>query len=470
MTTYILGAGPTGMGVVDGLIDANNRDFILIERGHQLGGLAQTVTWPEVGAHDLGPHKIFTLNVNLSKRVEALLPETDWLTRQKISSIFINGHYLSYPPSPFSLARVFGIYSFLGMVIGYGLARIKSIFRSRSPNTFEEDLSNRIGRPLYDVLFKPIALKLWGNPQKLDVKLSLGRVQTPSFLEVIGRILKLKKNSEFEALTFRYPKGGLSRIWTAIEAKSKSKDQFLLGHKVTRLEATKDRVTAIHFQSNGINGRIDIRPDDNIVSTLPLTLTTKLLSAALPQHLPKLAEKVITLNDLILVFLHIDQPSLLDESWVFVPDPNIVFHRLSEQESFDPSMTKSGSIVCCEIMSGPDRPIGEKTDLDLCADAINGLSKMGYMNYKVLGKYVIRLPQSYPVFQVDFEIGLKEIIQSLDQFVNFRSIGRQGAFNYIGTMDAMDIGYGYAEWLVRGGASIPWQQERERTNHYPVLD
>jgi hypothetical protein len=94
---------------------------------------------------------------------------------------------------------------------------------------------------------------------------------------------------------------------------------------------------------------------------------------------------------------------------------------------------------------------------------------MGYTDFKVLSQRVIRLPQSYPVFRTGYESGLAELIQSLDQFDNFRSIGRQGAFNYIGTLDAMDIGYGFADWLASGKCK-PWQQERERTNHYPVLD
>ncbi len=469
MTTYILGAGPAGMTVADGLSDANGGDFVLLEKGPYLGGLAQTVTWNDIGTHDLGPHKIFSLDKKLVGRVEGLLHSSDWLTRDKISSIYMNKHYLPYPPSPFSLAGVFGLPAFVRMVAGYGAARLASIIGSNIPNTFEEDLVNRMGEPLYDVLFKPIAVKLWGDPRELDVKLSRGRVQTPSLIEILGRLLKLKKSSDFEALTFRYPKGGLGRLWSAIEAKSRTKGKFLLKHSITRFAADKGRIQEIHYQSNGTQGRIEVGPDDYVVSTLPLSLTTELLGDSLPKRLPELADKVVTLNDLLLVFLHVDRASLLDESWVFVPDPNIVFHRLSEQESFDPEMTKKGSIVCCEIMSGPGRPLTAKTDGELCAAAVKGLANMGYYGFKLLNQRVIRLPKSYPVFRTGFETGLAELIQSLDQFENFRTIGRQGAFNYIGTLDAMDIGYGFADWLV-SGKRRPWQQERERTNHYPVLD
>lgn len=469
MTIYILGAGPSGMAVADRLCDGERSDFVVLEKGPRSGGLAQTITWEGVGGHDLGPHKIFSLDQHLVRRVENLLPESEWLTRDKISSIYMNGHFLPYPPSPFSLAGVFGLSSFLTMVAGYGWARITGLIQSRHPRTFEDDLVSRMGRPLYQILFKPIAEKLWGEPRELDVKLSRGRVQTPSLLEVLGRLLKVKKSSEFEALTFRYPKGGLGRLWSAIEAKSKGKGKFLFHHGVTHLVAKNNCVQEIHYEHNGGHGKIPVGPEDFVVSTLPLARTVGFLADSLPAHLPKLADQVVVLNDLLLVFFHIDRASLLDESWVFVPDPKIVFHRISEQESFDPGMTTKGSIVCCEIMSGPRRPLANQGDNELCALAAQGMADMGYSGFNILDKKVIRLPKSYPVFRAGFDSGLAEVMQSLDRFENFRSIGRQGAFNYIGTLDAMDIGYGFAEWLI-GREPKSWMKERERTNHYPVLD
>jgi protoporphyrinogen oxidase len=94
---------------------------------------------------------------------------------------------------------------------------------------------------------------------------------------------------------------------------------------------------------------------------------------------------------------------------------------------------------------------------------------MGYVGFNVISQKVIRLPKSYPVFNVGFEAGLKELLVALDSFENFKSIGRQGAFNYIGTLDAMDIGYGFVNWMTQN-KTLSWVNERERTNHYPVLD
>ena len=254
MTVYILGGGPAGLAVAHGLAEGGNTDFVLIERGGSLGGLAQTLSWGDIGDHDLGPHKIFTLDEQLRQRVEDLLPPEDWLTRDKLSSIFMNGHFLDYPPSPFSLSKAFGLATFIRMTLGYGVARLRGLTGKREPATFAEDLEDRVGGPLYRVLFEPIARKLWGDPGNLDVKLSRGRVQTPSLTEVLGRLLKLRKESDFEALTFRYPRGGLQRLWSAIHERTSESGRYVLGHSVKGLSVANGRIVGIECEPARTNG------------------------------------------------------------------------------------------------------------------------------------------------------------------------------------------------------------------------
>jgi len=71
MTIYILGGGPTGMAVAQGLMDSGNYDFVVFESNSQFGGLATTINWEGVGLHDLGPHKLFTLDDTLMNRVNS---------------------------------------------------------------------------------------------------------------------------------------------------------------------------------------------------------------------------------------------------------------------------------------------------------------------------------------------------------------------------------------------------------------
>ena len=94
---------------------------------------------------------------------------------------------------------------------------------------------------------------------------------------------------------------------------------------------------------------------------------------------------------------------------------------------------------------------------------------MGYCDFKILDTKVIRLPQSYPVFLEGYENKLATLLKEFDNLTNLRTIGRQGSYNYIGTLDAMDIGYGFANWFCSEEKNA-WADERDRTKFYPVLD
>ena len=234
MTVYILGGGPAGLALAQGLAEAGSSTrFIVFEGAAAVGGLAQTLKWGDHGAHDLGPHKIFTLDDQLMKRVEGLLPPSEWLDRPKSSRIWMRNCFLPYPPSPLALARVYGVRAFARMVRDYALAQGRMLLPHEPPKTFAADLELRVGSGLLELLFTPIAQKLWGDPRELDTKLSRGRVQTPKLREVAANLLGTRRKSAFEALTFRYPRGGIGNLWRSIQERKREKGEFLCGHRVT---------------------------------------------------------------------------------------------------------------------------------------------------------------------------------------------------------------------------------------------
>jgi len=470
MTIFILGGGPAGLALAQGLHE-QSQNFVLIEQSGDVGGLAKTIKWNKVGDHDLGPHKIFSTNENLNMRVRNLIASSQWIRREKKAAIFIGGQYLDYPPSPFSLLHIYGIGEFCKMTAGFAFAKMFGWSRILLAKSFEQDLRARVGYPLYNKLFRPIAEKLWGDPKYLDAKLSRGRVQIPSILELVSRLLGLKAASQFEALEFDYPKGGLKTIWNNILQNITESGEVLTGHMVESLTCNaKGKVTSIKIREKKSNKLkvFNLSDEDFVISTLPLSLNATFLSSHLTDGAKTIARNVVKLNDLILVFLHIEDDELTENSWIFVPDANIIFHRLSEQNSFDRSMVISGSIVCCEIMSSSQRDFSATKDQDLIEYCINDLETIGLKPSKICSSKVTRLPKSYPVYEVGFEKKLNSLIDEFDALPNFKTIGRQGSFNYIGTLDAMDIGFGAAEWLCNQNKN--WRTERERTEHFPVLD
>lgn len=463
MTTYILGAGPCGLAVLDGLVDKGELDYLLIEAGNQCGGLAQTEYWEGVGYHDLGPHKLFSTNKNLIDRIVNRVGHHNWLTQEKKSSIFLESNYLSYPPNPLALIRVYGVWKFSLLTVSFFKSKIKKV---KSPiQSFESDLIGRMGRDLYELLFSPIAKKIWGNPKELSVSLAKGRVQTPSLSELALSTFGVRKKSNFEALTFIYPKNGLKSLWDAITARAQ-KSQILLNHRVTSIKVEQDNITEISLENNDGFRKILVKPEDFVVSTLPISLVYKSIKNEQKVSEIDFQDK-LKLNDLVLVFFHTSDSKVFSESWLFVPDKNIIFHRLSEQASFDPGMVESGGILCAEVMVTDDRNQNLSDD-QITKKCIDDLSKMLNEQFVPLKHKVIRLTKSYPVYKIGYEQTLNSAIRELDSLKNFRTVGRQGSYNYIGTLDAMDIGYGFVDWLLSNRPN--WDQERIRTSNYPILD
>ena len=376
------------------------------------------------------------------------------------------GKFLPYPPSPLSLIGIYGPLKFLRMSFGFLIAKITLPFRKK-PISFEEDLMGRVGSQLYQILFEPIAKKIWGNPKELSLKLSEGRIQTPSIIEILSNLLGRRKQSKFEALSFEYPKGGLIELWDAIHSSGKELN-FRSNVRVSNIEIKDKKIKSFEVKTSVGIEEIVLSHDDFVVSTLPITQTYGMVATYMKENLLDTAVESIVLNDLALVFFHIDSIELFSESWIFVPDPEIIFHRVSEQNSFDPAMVKLGSIVCAEVMlTGEKERYLDLKDV-LISECEKDLKKLTKMDFSILASKVIVLKNSYPVYKVGFEKSLEKLISQLDSIDNFKTVGRQGSYNYIGTLDAMDIGFGFTRWY--NDLKLNWESERIRTSNYPVLD
>lgn len=470
MTIFILGGGPAGLSVVDGLTDSHHDTFILIEREGELGGLARTLHWEGIGRHDLGPHKLFTFDTQLMKRLISLLPKEDWLSQKKIAGVYSKNCLLRHPPSIRDLLRAFGLIGFAKLVSGFLIAKLRSAIFKTNPTDFESILKQRVGVPLYKAFLQPTAEKAWGNLSELDPQLAENRIHIPSLKEFIFKQLHLQRTSQSEALTFFYPKGGLDRLWDAIRMKAAVNGTFYTNHSLIKMDVDGKRISKIYCK-NALDGKIqtfDVAEGDQVVSTLPLFVQNMLMPEILSDDEKSLLKNSLVLNDLFLVFLHFDTPALFKESWVFVPEKDYVIHRISEQKSFDPGMTPHGTIVCCEIMSHHEKYLSGLSEDELISRVTVDLRKIRGADFKVLNARVIKLPKSYPVYRRGYQAILAQILKKFDHLENFKTIGRQGSFNYIGILDAMDMGYGYVDWLAKN--RLNWEDERKRTQNYPVLD
>ena len=145
--TVVLGAGPAGL-TAGYLLAKQGRPVLVLESESQVGGLAKTVE-RDGYRFDLGGHRFFTKSDEVERLWHEILKD-EFLLRPRLSRIYWNGRFLEYPLrgtdvirklGPVELARVFGSY----------------LVAAATPNgredTFEEWVSNRFGKRLFDLFF-----------------------------------------------------------------------------------------------------------------------------------------------------------------------------------------------------------------------------------------------------------------------------------------------------------------------------
>src|SRR5215204_5851409 len=156
--TAILGAGPAGLTAAHVLARRGLRGAVF-EADGAVGGIAKTIEFNGY-RFDLGGHRFFTKLQSIQQLWEEMLGE-EFLTRPRLSRIYYNGKYFAYPLAAKDVVGRLG-------PVESTLCALSYLWAARRPkveaDTFEEWVTARFGRRLYDAFFRSYTEKLWGIP------------------------------------------------------------------------------------------------------------------------------------------------------------------------------------------------------------------------------------------------------------------------------------------------------------------
>ena len=155
----IIGGGPAGLTAAYQLSKVGAKSVVL-EKDAILGGISRTVEYK--GYHfDIGGHRFFTKVSVVDKMWREVLPEGDFLHRQRLSRIYYNRKFFFYPLKPVNALFGLGIFNSLLILISYVWAQL---FPQMPEDNFESWVTNRFGKRLYLTFFKTYTEKVWGMP------------------------------------------------------------------------------------------------------------------------------------------------------------------------------------------------------------------------------------------------------------------------------------------------------------------
>jgi protoporphyrinogen oxidase/GT2 family glycosyltransferase len=390
----ILGAGIAGLSS-GWLLKQHNIDFKVFEMKPYPGGLARSFRWNDFNC-DFAAHRLFTTDENVLHELLKLVPMGRHIRR---SRIYLRGHWLRDPLDVIELATHLSLKEKLNVLWTY-------TFRPRNEpeSSFEQYVLKHYGKGLYDFFFKPYTEKLFGIPGKeISVLWAQQKVRLANPLD------NLRENTKTKFQYFYYPiQDGYGAI--ADRLYQEIQENVYLDTAVKGLEIENTNIKSVKFQNNG---QLFEEPVDAVISTLPLTITGKMLGYSFPLKFQKVDS----------VYLLINRPYLSDNHWIYFMDDDISINRMVEFKNMSPVDTPDNtSVVCAEVTQEHDNVI-EKV--------IDDLIRTGLVDRcEIIDTKVIREEFSYPVYNSAYADLLQQAEEKISKFNNIFTVGRAAEFKH----------------------------------------
>ncbi len=390
----ILGAGISGLSL-GWLLSRLGKPVTILEATDRVGGLARTFEWHGVPC-DIAPHRLFTHDQELIGMIRSLVPLRE---HRRNSRILMKDRVIQDPINPIELILRFGPKTGARLVWGF-------LARPRLPeDSFEALALNRYGKGLYDFFFEPYTRKMFGvPPSQISVTWGREKLRSSGLLDVIRR------HSKTFFSTFHYPaEGGYGRIAEAMHARIQG--EVKLRAKVSGIERVDDRVTAVHYQQDGVSHRFEC---DRVFSTLPATVLGRMFGEELP----------LRFRNIQIVYLYLKRPRVMPYQWVYFGDGDVVINRMAEFRNFhDPEVETHDTVLCAEVTADTDRPV---------EDVLDALERYGLVARTDVDDVLV-LPErfGYPVYDRGFETAKARAETLFGRYRNLHPIGRNAEFRHI---------------------------------------
>jgi protoporphyrinogen oxidase len=453
----VLGAGPAGLTAAYRLVQ-RRVPVVVFEADDEVGGLARTVV-RDGYRFDLGGHRFFTKSGEVEALWEELLgPEL--LVRPRLSRIYWRGRFIEYPLRPADVFARVGPLELARSLASYARARLG---RRGEAETYEEWVSARFGRRLFELFFKTYTEKVWGvGTDELRAEWAAQRISDLSLWSALRAALPGRNQTPKSLIEqFRYPRLGPGQMWEEMARRIEAGGgEIRLGAAVEVLEHERGRLTAVRAGGE----RVEVSA---AISSIPLRTTVGAADPAPPPEVT-VAAAGLRYRDFLTVALPIDGESPFPDNWVYVHDPRARVGRIQNFRAWSPWMTPDPRRSCLGLeyfcFEGDD--LWSAGDEELVALGRREVAALGLVEpERVAGGHVVRVPKAYPVYDADYAGRVERIRSWLDGIANLQQIGRNGLHRYNNSDHSMLTAMRAVENLCDGADHDVWSVNAESVYH-----
>lgn len=433
----IIGAGPAGLTAAY-LLTKKGYSVTVIEKDPvYVGGISRTVEYKGF-RFDIGGHRFFSKSKEVVDLWNEILPD-DFIQRPRMSRIYYEGKFYSYPLRAFEALRNLGILRSTLCMLSY--LRWK-LLPKKDVRSFEDWVVNQFGHKLYSIFFKTYTEKVWGMPcdemsadwaaQRIK-GLSLGGAVLDGLKRSLGINNKPNDGMATKTLleTFRYPRQGPGMMWEAArDHVVKGGNHVLMGHALKQMKynARTGRWKVLATAPDG--GSVAINAT-HVISSAPMRELAARIDPV-PATVPQAMD--LKYRDFLTVALMIRSDDLFPDNWIYIHDSKVKVGRVQNFRSWSPEMVPEPGIACVglEYFCFEGDGLWAAKDADLVDLAKKEMAILGLCRPEdVVDGAVVRQEKAYPVYDDQYAENVRHMREELEAaYPTLHMVGRNGMHRY----------------------------------------
>jgi protoporphyrinogen oxidase len=426
MRIAVIGGGVSGLSAAYWLLRTGGDDIRvdLFEKRPSTGGLCQTVELDGF-LFDFGPHNIHSVDESFNEFLSDLMGD-ELRARIYKPRVVFRDKFIPYPMKGLDILKGVPPWTSAACAASFLAGRVESLFKEWKDDSFEDFITNRFGRKLYDIYFGPFTEKTWGVPGSL-ISADFGRQRIGvftlwdlfkrTFLGMKPKALEAEEDPFLNSRCF-YPDRGSGSIIDTLVEYCIADPRFVL-HAAEPVEGITPAQGGYGVRTGA--SAIDV---DFVLSSISLEDLCRMLG------LPDPGLVYISTRFLLVT---LDQESVFGATpWVYFADDRTAFNRVSEPRNMSPMMSPEGrTSLCFEFTTTGSDEISAAEDGELLDLAVSGLSRYGLLRPGAVRDWkVVDWENTYPLRTLDYREATMKALLSLEPFGNLFTHGRLGRFEY----------------------------------------
>ena len=456
----VLGGGPAGL-TAGYLLAKQGKAVVVLESTDQVGGIARTEV-RDGYRFDLGGHRFFTKVTEVDDLWHEIMKE-EFLKRPRQSRIYWRRKFLDYPLQGMDVIKKLGPWELMLCGLSYLWAAAKPKGREE---TFEQWVSNRFGKRLFNHFFKAYTEKVWGvSTSEIRAEWAAQRIKGLSFFSAAKSAFFGNKGDEIKSLIgeFNYPRFGPGQMWEQMTTDIRANGgEVRMNAPVTKLVTDPKSGAIVEVVAGG-----ETVTPSYVISSLPLRTTVGIASPEAPVDVRD-AARGLRYRDFLTVLLVLKDKNIFPDNWIYIHEPDVKVGRIQNFRSWSPWMVpndEDGSIGL-EYFCFEGDELWTMDDDDLVKLATRELNQIGLGNPDMVKRgFAVRVHKAYPIYDAEYAERVEAIRGWLETVPNMIQVGRNGLHRYNNSDHSMLTAMRAVDNILLGTHHDIWAVNAESVYH-----